>query len=376
MKKIIITRQQLYDMVWAESLSSIVKKHQLTYSELRKILAVMDIPIPENGHWSKLKFGKQVEIKPLPEDYKGKNEVELIEKELSNGDSENKDINTSSKIKEYESDDLYKVPEKLSKPDILIDNTKEFYDAVRRFDWRSDNSYPNRTDVLDIDTTMSTFPRALRIMNTLIKILKQRDHDVIIKYEKTNVIIYDQRIEIKLREKYRVVDEPRGKYDSRNLEPTGILSFIIEPASYYQKVINDGQDLLETKLESIISKLEAVGTRKIEQNIKNEEWRRQREEEERIENEIRQKKEKEISDFKLIFQRAFRLHHSNIIRGYISSVESRAKSSGELTDELKEWMNWAKEKVDWYDPLVNKNDDTLDDYDKTNFFKAFLKEWV
>ena len=86
MKKIIITRQQLYDMVWAESLSSIVKKYQLTYSELRKILADMVIPIPENGHWSKLKFGKQVEIKPLPEDYTGKNEVELREKELSNGE--------------------------------------------------------------------------------------------------------------------------------------------------------------------------------------------------------------------------------------------------------------------------------------------------
>jgi hypothetical protein len=376
MKKLIITRQQLYDMVWAESLSAIVKKYQLSYSELRKILDDMVIPIPENGHWSKLKFGKQVEIKPLSEDYTGINEVELREKELSNGEFKNKDTNPSGKIQDNKSDDLYKVPEKLSKPDILIVNTKEFYDAVRRYDWRSDDNYPTCTDVLDIDTTMNTIPRALTIMDTLIKIIRQRGHDVIIKYEKTNVMIYDQRIEIKLREKYRVVDEPRGKYDSRNLEPTGILSFIIEPASYYQKVINDGQDLLETKLESILSKLEAVGIRKREQHIKDEEWRKKREEELRIEKEIKERKEKEISDFKLIFQRAFRSHHSNIIRGYISSVESRAKSSGELTDELKEWMNWAKEKVDWYDPLVNRNDDTLDDYDKTNVFKAFLKEWV
>ena len=150
--------------------------------------------------------------------------------------SENKDINPSSKTQENKSDDLYKVPEKLSKPDILIVNTKEFYEAVRRYDWRSNDNYPNRTDVLDIDTTVGTFPRALRIMDTLIKILRQRDHDVIIKYEKTNVMIYDQRIEIKLREKYRVVDEPRGKYDSRNLEPTGILSFIIEPASITKKL--------------------------------------------------------------------------------------------------------------------------------------------
>ena len=134
--------------------------------------------------------------------------------------------------------------------------------------------------------------------------------------------------------------------------------------------------MLETKLESIISKLEAVGTRKREQHIKNEEWRRQREEEQRIENEIREKKEKEISDFKLIFQRAFRLHHSNIIRGYISSVENKANESGNVDDEIRTWLNWAKEKVDWYDPLINRKDDTFDDNDKTNVFKAFLKEWV
>jgi hypothetical protein len=375
MKKITLTRQQLYDMVWAESLSAIVKKYQLSYSELRKILVEMVIPIPENGHWSKLKFGKRVEIKPLPEDYTGKNEVELLVKEIGNEIVSESEHNINS-VNEDGNNKLYKVPEKLTKPDNLIINTKEYYDAVRRHDWRSNNRYPERNDVLDIDTTQSSFPRALRILNTLIKILKNRGHEIRIKNGKTQVTIYQQEIEIKLREKNRVVDEPRGKYDSRNLEPTGILSFIIEPASYYQKVINDGQDLLETKLESMLSKLEAVGTRKKEQHIKNEEWRIQREEEQRIEKEIRDKKEKEISDFKLIFQRAFRLHHSNIIRGYISSVEFKANESGNLDDKTRTWLDWAKEKVDWYDPLINRKDDTFDDNDKTNVFKAFLKEWV
>jgi DNA-binding winged helix-turn-helix (wHTH) protein len=43
MKNLIITRQQLFDMVWADSLSSIVKKYQLTYTELRKILHLLKI---------------------------------------------------------------------------------------------------------------------------------------------------------------------------------------------------------------------------------------------------------------------------------------------------------------------------------------------
>jgi hypothetical protein len=361
-------------MVWAESLSAIVKKYQLTYSELRKILAEMVIPIPENGYWSKLKFGKQVEIKPLPEDYTGKNEMELFEKEI--GDKIVSETgNNSNSVHDEGTNNPYIVPVKLTKPDILIVNTKEYFDAGERFYWRSGFRYPDRTDVLDIDTTQKTFPRALRIMDTLIKILRDRGHDIEIKYGKTNAMIYDQEIEIKLREKYRVVDEPRGKYDSRNLEPTGILSFIIEPGHYHQKTINEGQELLEAKMETIVRKLEALGELKREEHIKNEEWHRQYQEKLRIEKEIREHKEKEISDFKIMFQRAFRLHHSNILRGYISSAENKAKESGNLSEEIRTWLNWAKEKVDWYDPLINRIDDALDDYDKTDVFKAFLKEW-
>ena len=47
-----------------------------------------------------------------------------------------------------------------------------------------------------------------------------------------------------------------------------------------------------------------------------------------------------------------------------------------MTDEMIIWIHWAKGKIDWYDPLVNRIDNTFDDYDKTNVFKAFLKEWV
>ena len=375
MKKITLTRQQLYDMVWAESLSSIVKKYQLSYSELRKILADMVIPIPENGHWSKLKFGKLVEIKPLPEEYIGKNEVELFEMEI--GDKISSENGRNSNNVNYEGTNKnYNVPTKRTKPDILIVNTKEYFDAGRSFYWRHNHRFPEQNDVLDIDTTQTTFPRALRIMDTLIKILRDRGHDIEIKYGKTNAVIYGQEIEIKLREKYRVIDEPRGKYDSRNLEPTGILSFIIEPGSFYQKVSNDGQDLLETKLQTIIVKLESEGTRKREQHIKNEEWRRQEEEEERIEKGIREKKGKQLSDFKLIFRRAIRFHQSNIIRDYIFAVEKSCTEKGQLTREISIWTDWAKKKVDWYDPLVNSKDETFDDNDKATIFFDLLKESI
>jgi len=375
MKKITITRQGIYEMVWNKTLSSITKRYTIKYPELRKVLTELDIPIPENGHWSKLKFGKQVEIKPLPEDYTGKNEVELIEKEISDiVVSEKEEV--LHKVIEEDKNNIYKVPKKLTHPDILIESTKEYFNAGERFFYRSGYRIPEkeRNDVLDIDTTKNTFQRALRIMDTIIKILRNRGHDVEIKRGKTLAVIYGQEIEIRLREKHRVVDEPRNTYSSRKLEPTGVLCFMIEPRHYHEKVINEGQDLLETKLKSIIQKLEALGSLKREEHIKNEEWHRQYEEQQRIEKELKEKKKKERKEFKAIFGQAYRLYQSNFMRTYISRMEETLKQRNQLTEDLKNWLTWAKAKIDWYDPLINRDDDILDDDDKDKIFKDLIEE--
>lgn len=373
MKNTTVTRQEIYNMVWSEPLSSITKRYTITYPELRKVLTELDIPIPENGHWSKLKFGKQVEIKPLPEDYTGKNEVELTEREISDTFI-SEDDKTIKKVINSDRNDIYKVPKKLTHPDILIENTKEYFDAGQRFFYRSGDRVPERNDVLDIDTTKNTFQRALRIMDTLIKILRNRGHDIEIKHGKTLVLLYGQEIEIRLREKHRVVDEPRSTYSSRNLVPTGILCFMIEPRHYHEKVINEGQDLLETKLKSIIEKLEALGSLKREEHIKNEEWHRKYEEQQRIEKELKEKKKKERKEFKSMFHQAYRLYQSNFMRTYISHMEETLEQRNQLTEELKNYLIWAKAKIDWYDPLINRVDDILENDDKDKIFKDLIEE--
>jgi len=41
------------------------------------------------------------------------------------------------------------------------------------------------------------------------------------------------------------------------------------------------------------------------------------------------------------------------------AVEEKNKKEGELTEELKEWIKWAKRKADWYDPLIDQEDPLL-----------------
>jgi hypothetical protein len=79
--------------------------------------------------------------------------------------------------------------------------------------------------------------------------------------------------------------------------------------------------------------------------------------------------------FSSLFLESIRLHQTNIIREYIKTIEAKAIEKEQLNSELKDWIQWARKKADWYDPLINGDDALLDDDYKTNIFKEFLKEW-
>lgn len=52
-----LTRKALYDLVWAEPLTNISKRLEISGAELGKRCATANIPLPPNGYWSKLTHG-------------------------------------------------------------------------------------------------------------------------------------------------------------------------------------------------------------------------------------------------------------------------------------------------------------------------------
>ena len=54
------TRKELYDLVWNKPLTHIAKDYNFSDNGIRKICKKHNIPLPKNGHWSKLKFNKKV----------------------------------------------------------------------------------------------------------------------------------------------------------------------------------------------------------------------------------------------------------------------------------------------------------------------------
>jgi len=145
--------------------------------------------------------------------------------------------------------------------------------------------------------------------------------------------------------------------------------------SYTRKEVKDGYEPIETKISTIIAMLELEGTRMKIERIESEIRRKKWEEQQRIEQELTERQDKETKAFKKLFLKAIRLHQATIIRNYIQTVEADAMKKGNITEEFSQWLAWAEQKVSWYDPLVNGPDPLLNDHHKTHLFKEFLKEW-
>lgn len=66
-----------------------------------------------------------------------------------------------------------------------------------------------------------------------------------------------------------------------------------------------------------------------------------------------------------------------MMRGYIDAVRKR----NELSDLCKnkkivQWVKWAEEKVDWYDPLINLTNSDFINVDKETLeFKSNISEY-
>lgn len=64
---VMMTREQLYAEIWEISMTGVSKKYDVPYAVVQKMCKNNDIPIPPSGYWTKVSFGKPVEVIPLPE---------------------------------------------------------------------------------------------------------------------------------------------------------------------------------------------------------------------------------------------------------------------------------------------------------------------
>lgn len=363
MKSETLSRHELYNLVWSEPLLGLSKRYNISDNGLRKICIRMNIPLPKSGHWQKIDHGKQVRIIELPNDYSGENEVTL---EVMTDESKRRTTITEEIKKlqlqiESEMKEQLVVPERLTKPDELIRITKERFAAKTKGDWSS-KVFENYPTELNIHVATTNEPRALRFFNTLIKALRYRNHSIIAEHRVTKAILFEEEIEIRLKEKDKIIRETKNGFTNTQYEPTGILYFGVK-AGWSEKLWTDGNVLIEQQLSNIIAYLEVKGRQLQQETIERELRWKEEEEKKKLKRELEERQNKELNEFKLFLSKVERWKQMKFIRGYIDELEAKSKEI-DLLEEIKEWIGWAKKKADWYDPHTNAPDELFQDLDK------------
>ena len=370
-----LTRKELHDLVWNEPMTTVCKRFGITDNGLRKHCKSMNIPTPPNGYWAKLKNGKKVDKVPLPQDYIDKKDnVELSEVDPNEVVVDltplvDKQKNIEQKILSGRTD-CFVVPEVLYAKDALIIDTKEKFRIENQSN--SDNDYLRKNpykskikETLDIYVSINTIDRALSIFSTIINSLRFRGHNIKIDKGQTYAVVNDEEFRISISERRKKNPNSDNSYSYNNTVFCGELRFNME-YRYREKMTykDTSHTRLEDKIISIIAFLERKSDDIKEYRIEEEKRRIKREEEERKRKEFEARRKTELKEFQSLFTMAERLHKANVIRSYIYTYEEYIHKNNIDNEEASAKIEWAKEKADWLDPFISKEDKYLDHYEK------------
>ena len=417
---VVMSRQQLYDEIWKISVAGVAKKYNLHYAKLINSLKSYDIPYPSSGYWTKLACGKDVssEIKPLPQ--KDVENIDLypadffsIKRHKENGDKQNdsskeqkSDIQNDVSITKMEKssichmsttvlpflndrerDKVLKELEKIEiKPNgrihpVLIAYKKSIEEWKNR---EKENTYIRRgryeyyrgqkieQPIFMNEVSESGLKRIIVILDTLYKVIEKLGGEI------------KQDLSMKIREDLVSVSFAEGQdkktHELTKKEAKELLEYK-EKIKFQQyaskpqikkydycyngklrikfsngKYIRDNeQQKIEDRIDEIIVELYEISEEyRIEREKREAEHQKYLEEQEqkrkiaeRIELERQRTQElvNEAKDYQIACE----------IRNYVEAV----KKNSDLNEIQKEWIEWAENKANWYDPTIAREDTFL-----------------
>ena len=372
-------RAKLYEEVWIEAVTTVAKRYGISDVALRKICRKLAVPLPPLGYWAKIAAGKKLPTPSLPK-YSGP--AEIVRQRYVSDEPVEPDPEHLVARREFEiqPENRIVVPETLDKPHALIAATER---AFRKPKHRSPGDQPiTERPALAISVSEASLPRALRIMDALLKALDARGMPLRIEPDdkrRTCLTLQGQVIAIRLVENTsRTEREPTEKErqemkkygrtylpDRYAYQPTGALKLGIMGHNELQKVVADGkQQRIEQFLNEFVVKIETEAVRRKRHEEHLERQRLRWEEKARLQQEHDEKEQKEMERLKALEEETRNWKRAEDIRAYVAAVEANAaREDGniELNSELGQWIAWARHKADWIDPILNVESPVLDE---------------
>lgn len=360
---ITLTRQALYDRVWAEPVDTLAKEFGLSNVGLGKACRRHNIPVPARGYWARKAVGHKMRQPPLPPSKNGDETITLLVAARPDQPAEAEPQAVHPLIAfEMQPENKIIVPDDLRVRHQAITQTREYWAAQKRGEVQyGDNKLPR----LDIRVSKELLPRAFRLLQTLFGALETRGHRAAATKEgKTVLTVLDEPLEVSLREpskQVRHVPTAKELADAKkyswsrptpyDLVCTGTLVLNIENVWGVRHTWKDGKShRLEDVLNEIIVGLLECAFQKKSQRAEQERARLKAEEIERQREAARQRVRQERARVRR-FERlkaACREHED-----LLASIEQLRSSIGAVEEhsEIAQWLVWATGYVNQTDPL-------------------------
>jgi len=362
-------------------MNELAKIYGINVYQLTKVCDKLEIPRPESGYWSKLRYGKKVKQKPL-----GNSDIKeyTLKLDIVSPGSLNKILPKGYKP--------IVVKDQLRNPHPLVNHTYKYL-KERSKERSPGGKYgrlkPYHSGYLSVSVSKNTLKRAMRIYDAILKEsirqgfevgieTKYDRHGTFIQVDQDKVYIFIQEEGKQIKTK---IENSKYSWDEFDYEryTTGKLKLNISGMiyGYFKRTISDTQSkTLEERLDKFFPILLEFAEKEKRQRLEREERKRHEE----IARKIREQKEREyraeMKRRETLEQQSEKFTKSEYIYQFIREVESRIKQD-ELDQEqlyrFTEWKKWATEHADRLNPVKQTIESILDPFEnEEQESKSFL----
>jgi hypothetical protein len=383
----IYERNTLYEEIWSEPITKVAKRYGVSDSAIHKVCKSLNIPKPPAGYWRQIETGHKVPKIPLPptdkaKTKKGARTTEINTDKISNqrildflsNSDKDRIISAALEISLNLSDEYTTLHPVLKKNKSNINKWRKEHKKDLLASRKRDTYYspPKDEPPLYNDISEESLPRVYCLLDTLFKYVEllggkvNDDLSLEIRGEKVTFQIIESESKVphvktkeelnklekyeKEKQKYSWVSKPQIR--TWDYLFNGKIKISVFKGAYYK---DTNTSLIESELGNILIDLYEKSELVRIDREKKEEEERQRQEERRREEEFKEKRNNEIDKTLALVNEAEDYAIACKIRAYIEAVSSKEN----LSDEDKNWIDWAKRKADWYDPTVKLYDEFL-----------------
>lgn len=357
-----ISREDLYNKIWEKALTLVAADYGLSGNGLKKICNKMNIPIPYNGYWVKLKYGRKVFKTPLPALKQG--DLETYKLEIK----EKQEIEMMEKYKtliefEQQPENKITVPDKVARLHPIVKLTKERVSNVKRYSDPLLRVHYGK--IFFMLVSPATLSRATRILNTIVLELEKRGFVIRMAENEnsppvTQLVFDNQTMKIQLRELTKIEKKPRINSYTKLTEyervfvPTGILKIEIDEygTDGITTIFKDTKyKNLEDQLNDFIINLYKYVNRYVLRDIRWEKERKIEAERRKQAQLLAEEKKREEERTENLLKLAKEWNRVKYISTFLDEMEVTMKEKNLLTEEKKDWLRWARNKMKTMNPI-------------------------